>query len=161
MPLTPEDFGSSFKTSLTRCGPDQPQVEAPFFVRTLREHLVSSPRHCRSSPRGFRPTSIRTSTWLLQEYMARDGRSADVLGVAGGRGFSMSKTLSDLVSFREGHEQAPSEGPVEYVNIHLDGDPILACVARGLHLVRDPSRLWPSSSVRTTISPRPISSSSK
>ena len=74
----------------------------------------------------------------LETYLAEPGRSAELHGVSGVQNYN-DAGLTRLASSSganlfEGHGPAP--GPVQYNNVSLDEE-VLACVHRGLYLIRD------------------------
>ena len=72
----------------------------------------------------------------IEDYLAAGNRTSVVMGVVGLGGF-MGKGLADLVAPHSGFGGAANQGPVEYANVELDGDKVVACVERGLFLVKD------------------------
>ena len=70
----------------------------------------------------------------LEALMTRPGRTADVVGVAGGQKRFMQLSLSDLVN--ESHFRP---GPVEYENLAVGPGRTHPCVLYGLVLLRDES----------------------
>ena len=72
----------------------------------------------------------------LDDYLSRPGREAELTGVAVENKRFGSIGLSDLLSRPAGRGPL-AEGPVDYVNFHLDGDRVLSCVQFGLYFVRD------------------------
>ncbi len=72
----------------------------------------------------------------MEAYVAGEGRSSELFGVVGLHGFG-SKGLAELVKPAGGFGGDPKEGPVEYANVTLDNDRILASIERGLFLIRN------------------------
>lgn len=134
--INPEEFGASFKDFLDQMRTQKKPGDAPFFTRTLREHFAAEPAVLPIVSESFPPNEHPNIHLALEAYTASDGRRADVLGVGGTGGFR-DKGLSDLVAPASGFGGAADQGPVQYANVTLDGDRVLACVARGLFLVRD------------------------
>jgi len=134
--INPEEFGASFQDFMDQMRAQKKPAEAPFFVRKLQEHF------------GMEPASLPVVSELLprhnqanlhlamEAYVAGEGRSAELLGVVGLHGFT-GKGLSDLVTARGGFAGEAKEGPVEYTNVTLDEDRVLACVESGVFLIRD------------------------
>jgi hypothetical protein len=143
MNLSPQDFGSSFKTFLDQMAAQGP-TEEPVFVRYLRKHFDQDPAALPIITETFEKHEHPNVHLALEDYLSRDGRSAELLGVIGSQSFT-GVSMSDLVTpSAKGLLGGASlnEGPVQYVNIPLEGDQVLTCVQRGLHLIQDgPRRL--------------------
>ncbi len=75
----------------------------------------------------------------LDAYVAGEGRGVDLLGVSMENKRFMAVGLSELATWGGGLVPRPPlvEGPVDFVNLHLAGGRVLACVQFGLYLVRD------------------------
>lgn len=136
MAITPEEFGVSFKDFLDQMRAQKKPGDAPFFVRKLREHFAAEPMGLPVVSEAFPPHDHPNVHMAVEGYTASGDREADVLGVAGQGGY-MGKGLSDLVAPAGGYGGGAEQGPVQYANVSLDGDRVLACVKRGLFLVRD------------------------
>jgi hypothetical protein len=136
MAITPEDFGTSFKGFLDQMRSQKTPEEAPFFVRKLRDHFGVEPSGLPVVSDSFAPYDHPNVHLAIEHYLARDGRSAEVLGVTG-RGSLGRAGLADLVATQTGYGGSPSEGPIQYANVPLDDDRVLACIRRGLFLVRE------------------------
>ena len=138
MNLTPEDFGSSFKTFLDQMAAQGPTQES-VFVRRLTDHFGATPATLPIIAETFEKHEHPNVHLALEDYLARDGRSADLLGFLGSQPY-MSASLSDLVAPPSKGLMGGTpigEGPVQYVNIPLGGDQVLTCVQRGLYLIKD------------------------
>ncbi len=136
MAINPEDFGVSFKGFLDQMQAQKSPVEAPFFARKLQEHFSVDPALLPVVSDSFAPHDHANIHLAIEHYLARDGRSAEVLGVAGGGPFG-ARGLSELVTAHQGYGAAPAQGPVQYANVTLADERVLACVRRGLFLVSD------------------------
>jgi hypothetical protein len=136
MAITPEDFGASFKGFLDQMRSQKTPDDAPFFVRTLREHFGAEPARLPVVADSFATYDRPNIHLAIEHYLAQDGRSAQVMGVTGSSGFR-GTGLADLVASETGYGGSPAEGPVQYANVSLGGDRVLACVRRGLFLVRE------------------------
>lgn len=136
MAINPEEFGASFKGFLDQMRAQKTPDDAPFFVRTLSEHFGAEPSGLPIVSESFRPHEHPNVHLAVEAYAAGDGRRADVLGVGGG-GFLRDKGLADLVAPTGSMSGAADRGPVQYGNVTLDGGRVLACLQRGLFLVRD------------------------
>lgn len=104
------------------------------FEKRLRFHFGSDPATLPIVAESFGKHEQPNLNLAILDYLDRPGRSAEVVGVAG-QGRFMGRSLSGLLSASEGFGGAPGEGPVEYINIPLDGGRMLACIERGLYLI--------------------------
>ncbi len=59
-----------------------------------------------------------------------------MIGIAGGQ-HMMGQGISDLVAPKAAWGGELTQGPVQFENVTLDGEKVLACVERGLYLVTD------------------------
>jgi hypothetical protein len=138
MTLRPEDFGASFKTFLEQMASQGPSQEPP-FLRHLRTHFGTEPTTLPTIVEKFEKYEHANLHVSIEDYVAHEGRSAQILGILGHDGYR-GVSLADLVapsgSSLMGRE-GPTEGPVQYVNVRLDGDRVLSCVQCGLYLIRD------------------------
>jgi hypothetical protein len=135
MAITPEDFGSSFKDFLDQMRAQKRPEDAPFFMRRLREHFDAEPSGLPVLSESFGRHDHPNIHLAVEDYLSREGRSAQVMGVSGQASY-MGKGLADLLN-AQSYAGAAVEGPVQYANVALDGDRVLACVEQGLFLVRD------------------------
>lgn len=118
--------------------PAPPVLDRRFFVHRLREHFGTEPKALPVISESFAGYDHPNVHIALEEHLAGDGRSAEVLGVS--CEYAISRIgLSDLVAPGNRHSE-PVEGPVIYANVPLEGGRVLACIARGLYLVRDGGR---------------------
>src|SRR6185436_10901962 len=72
----------------------------------------------------------------LTTYLAADGRAFELYGVSVANDHS-GIHLAQLAQPETNEWAKPREAPVEYTNIALHDDQMLACVQRGVYLVRD------------------------
>jgi hypothetical protein len=89
--LTPEDFGVSFESFL---------VESPGLPVVLNS---------------LAPYDHPIVHLAIEHELAHEGRSAQMVGVAGQAGFG-GKSLADLIAGQHGYVGAPTEGPVQYAD---------------------------------------------
>jgi hypothetical protein len=134
MPINPDEFGASFQGFLDQMRTHKKPEEACFFDRKLREHFDADPATLPIVSQVLPKNSQPNLHLALEEYTSRDGRSAEVLGVAGRAGF-MDNGLAEL-GVQGPHGGSARQGPVEYSNVSLDGERVLACIQQGLYLVR-------------------------
>ena len=137
MPISPTDFGASFKGFLDQMSATAP-VEEPIFRRRLREHFGCEPNELPTLSEKFPAHDhANVHSALAAELEGADG-SVATFGVIHPHPY-MSATFSMLAApgkpgLTGGDGLA--EGPVEYVNIPLDDDRVVACVQSGLFLLR-------------------------
>jgi hypothetical protein len=113
--------------------------DAPFFERKLREHFGVEPSGLPVISNSFAPYDHPNIHLAVEAYLAQEGRSAEVLGVTGPTGFG-GAGLADLAAAQHGYGGPPTEGPVQYSNVTLGDDRVLACINRGLFLIREGDR---------------------
>jgi hypothetical protein len=136
MAINPEEFGESFLGFIDQMRSHKKPEEGPFFVRKLRDHFGTDPSALLVLSESIAKHDHPNLHLALESYLAGSGRSFEVLGVVGPKGF-MGKGMADLVAPHSGFGGSATQGPVEYANVALDGDRVLACAQRGLYLVRD------------------------
>src|SRR5690348_13178521 len=97
----------------------QGPAEESVFVRRLTDHFGRPPATLPIITETFEKHEHPNVHLALEDYLARDGRSAELLGILGSQPYA-STSLSDLVApppkgLMGG---APAgEGPVQFVNI--------------------------------------------
>ena len=136
MAINPDEFGASFNDFIDQMRSRKKPEEAPFFVRKLRDHFGTEPS---ALPIVSQPVLLHDHPNLhsaIESYVAASNRSAEVLGVVGLSGF-MGNGLANLVAPQSNFGGSANQGPVEYASVDLDGDTVVACVERGLFLVKD------------------------
>lgn len=139
MTLDPKEFASSFKGFMETMS-SQKVEEDPFFLSKLREHFDQDPTKFPVITEEFPKYDHGNVFLAIEDFMAEPGRSAAMLGFLSELGGYHTPTLSELVTPGSSSlygRPAPQEGPVQYVNIYLDGDRSLACVKLGLYLISD------------------------
>ena len=153
--LSPEQFAVSFSRFLEAV--TSSASPSPFAER-LSAHLGSDARTVPVLSEEFATYEHPTLQRALDELLASPGRTYERLGLAGQNKRFMSLSFSDLLSGRE-----LAEGPVDWVNVHLAGGEVLACVQFGLFLVVDaadrrsavfvagPTQHGPESSLRVEV----------
>ncbi|HEY2158388.1 MAG TPA: hypothetical protein VGH33_22350, partial [Isosphaeraceae bacterium] len=139
MAITPEDFGASFKDFLDQMRAQKKPEDDPFFVRRLRGHFDAEPAGLPVVSESFARHDHPNIHLALEDCLAREGRSSAVIGVSGQAGY-MGRGLADLVGASNHFGGGAVEGPVQYTNVGLDGERVLACVERGLFLVNEGDR---------------------
>jgi hypothetical protein len=109
--------------------------DALFFARRLWEHFGADPATLPVVSQTVPKNSQPNLHLALEQYVAGENRSAEVIGVAG-RGVFGETGLADLLS-PNAQGNVPRQGPVEYANVALAGDRALACIEEGLFFLRD------------------------
>jgi hypothetical protein len=135
MPINPDEFGASFQGFLDQMRAHKKPEEGPFFERKLREHFGADPASLPILSELFPKAAQPNLHLALEQYISTENRSAEVIEVAGWIGF-MGQGLADLMT-PSIHGTSARQGPVEYTNVTLDGDRLLACIEEGLFLIRD------------------------
>ena len=135
--LSPAHFGAAFKAFMDAVLAEARPPGGPLFER-IQAHLGTDPTHLPVITEEFDSFEHPNVQVALDAYLSGAGRRATLVGVAATNKRFMAFSLSDLVS-RSDLPGAPplAEGPVDYVNIHLAGDRVLACVQFGLDLISD------------------------
>jgi len=140
--LSPEHFGVAFKAFLDTVVASAGPPASPLLER-IRAHLGSDPSQLPVVAEEFDSFEHPNVQVALEAYLAVGQRQATLLGVAAENKRFAALSLSDLLVRVPGWGRPPlGEGPVDYVNVHLPGERVLACVQFGLYLVQDgPTRL--------------------
>lgn len=132
-----KDFGASFKGFLDQVAREAP-AEAPFFRRLAEEHFGANPSQLTTVSEGFSGSEHPNVQRALDAWLAVDGRTHRLLGVAGAdhlayMGLSAASLLAEQsAGFMGG--AAPTEGPVRYDTLQLEGEQSLSCIQQGLVL---------------------------
>lgn len=136
-PLDPAQFGSAFKAFMEAVVNAPTQMTSPLLER-IRAHLVVDPTQLPVIAEEFDSFEHPNLQLALDEYLSRQGRRGDLLGVAAENKRFMSSGLSDILSAGS-RVSNPSlnEGPVDYINFRLSGGRVLSCVQFGLYLLQD------------------------
>jgi hypothetical protein len=137
MNISPNDFGASFKGFLDQMSAAAP-AEEPIFRRRLREHFECDPNELPTLSEKFPPHDHANVHSALEAEFAGADCSVATFGVNNPHPY-MSATLSMLAAPGKAGlmgDGGPDEGPVEYTNITLDDDRVIACVQSGLFLVK-------------------------
>lgn len=136
-PLDPANFGSAFKAFMEAVTEAAAPPRSPLLER-IRAHLGGDPTQTPVTTEEYDTFEHPNVQVAMNAYLAGPGRQADLVGVGADNKRFMAFGLSDLLSRGHHHGMPPlSEGPVDYVNIHLAGDRILPCVQFGLYLIYD------------------------
>ncbi len=135
-----ENFGASFKGFMDHMAAQAP-AEDPVFLRVLREHFSAEPSAFPVVGEKFEGSDHPNLQRAIDSYLSSNGRSGRLLGITGDQAFAYGMIgLSQLImSAKSGLWGGASvaEGPVQYVNIGLEDDKVVACVQCGLYLITD------------------------
>ena len=129
------DFATTFKGFMEHMTAHA-DVKDSVFLRRLREHFRTEPTSLPVVGEKF-PGADHANVHQAVDALVRKTESCDVVGVASPHGYGVD--LSTLVS-PEGSERfgvGVAEAPVQYVNLPVDQDQVLACVQSGLFLLRE------------------------
>ncbi len=136
-PISPKDFGASFKGFIEQMARESP-AEEPFFQRRLRDHFGADPAKFAIVAEKFSDANHPNLHLAIESFVTASGRTFELVGVSSEAAAFMGISLASLVSgtgAMRGIEAA--EGPVTYTNVQLDGDRVLACTQLGLYLIRE------------------------
>jgi hypothetical protein len=134
--ISPTDFGASFKGFLDQMSAAAPPEE-PVFRRRLRDHFGCEPNELLTLSEKFPAHDHANLHSALEAEFSSADCSVATFGVINPHPY-MGTTLSTLAAPAKAGlmgNQGPAEGPVEYANIKLDDDRVVACVQSGLFLV--------------------------
>lgn len=135
--LSPARFGTAFKAFMDAVLDQAAPRSSPLLDR-IRAHLgadLTALPVIAEELDSFEQPNVQVA---LDAYLQVDGRQATQVGIGVYNKRYMSISLSDLIGGEATFGRSgPTEGPVDYVNFHLDGDRVLSCVQFGLYLIRD------------------------
>lgn len=133
---SPREFGLLFKRFLDDIVNRAEAPEGPLAKR-LREHLTGDPMKMAVFSEEFERFEQPNLQIAMEAYLERPGNEAQLIGLSAENKRNWGLGLSDFVN-RSTSQYGPrlAEGPVDYVNFHLEGDRVLSCVQFGLYLVR-------------------------
>ena len=137
MSISPNEFGASFRGFLEQMSTAAP-AEEPTFRKRLREHFEQEPDKLPTLTEKFEPYDHANLHLAIESELSESKCAVKMLGIISPHEF-MGASLSQLVAPAKSGmwgDSSPSEGPVEYVNIALEDNRVLACVQSGLYLVK-------------------------
>ena len=123
-----------FKQFIDAIAAEASSPSSPLLDR-IRAHLDAEPAQLPVIAEEYDPFEHPNLQVALDDYVARDGRKADLVGVAAANKRFMGWNLSDLMSWGPNMpgRSVLAEGPVDYVNFHLAHDQVLfLCPVRPL-----------------------------
>ena len=136
-PISPTDFGASFKGFMEQMARQTPPEE-PYFRRRLLEHFGSDPAKLAIVTQKFSDADLPNVHLAVEAYTLAPERSCELLGISSDAPAFMGISFAQLISpggMMRG--ASATEGPVTYANVALDGDRVLACTSLGMYLVRE------------------------
>ena len=136
-PISPKDFGASFKGFMEQMARQSP-TEEPFFQKRLREHFGADPAKFAIVAEKVSDANHPNLHLAIEAFVTAPGRSFELLGISSQTAQFMGMNLAQLVAGGGAMRgDPPDEGPVTYTNVALDGDRVLACTQLGLYLVKE------------------------
>jgi hypothetical protein len=132
---SPEEFGLLFKRFLDDIVNRAEVPEGPLLKR-LRAHLGGEPMHMPVISEEFERFQQPNLQVAMDAYLAQPAHSAELIGLAAENKRSWGLGLSDFVNRGTSpYSLRLAEGPVDWVNFHLDADRVLPVVQFGLYLL--------------------------
>jgi len=129
------DFAKSFRAFMDAMVREAQDAGRDALVARLADHLGTDPAGLAIYAEEFEPFERPNLQVALNTHLARAGVSHDLVGVALENKRYMGVSLSDLMA--QGAYRGVRPGPVDYVNFHLAGGEVLACVQYGMYLVTE------------------------
>lgn len=130
-PISTNAFIASFKEFMDKAVEQVPEG-VPVFLRALRTHFAAEPARLPTVREEFEKADHPNLHLAITSLLERDGWSSNLLGFVV-LNDQMGVKFSNLLHSHPGWEA--KEGPVEYINIMLHDDRVLACVQAGLYLI--------------------------
>ena len=138
-----QEFGASFKGFLDHIATQAP-AEDPIFLTRLRKHFSAEPAVFPVVSEQFEASDHPNVQKALEAYFSERNCSTELLGIIGDQAFAYTGTsLAQLIMpARAGlwGGATVTEGPVQYVNLPLEDEHVIACVQCGLYLIGDGER---------------------
>ena len=131
--ISPAEFGTAFKRFVDAMNAEAAKETSPLLER-LREHLGGDPGRMPIVSEDFDNYEHPNVQVALDKVLYSDGRSADLVGISVPNKRWQQLAFSDLLAPSNPYGRM-TEGPVDYVNFHLEGERTLPCVQYGLFFV--------------------------
>jgi DNA polymerase III delta prime subunit len=128
-------FGASYQAFMEAVHNAAAPRESPLLER-IRNHLgsdIATLPVITEEYDGFEHPNIQLA---MDDYLASPERTSELVGIAGESKRYANAALSDFLAWSN-RMVGLGEGPVDYVNFHLAGDRVLACVDFGLYFVEE------------------------
>jgi hypothetical protein len=113
-----------------------PVQDPPVFRQRLCDHFGREPTSLPIVSEQFKRTDHPNLHLALTAYLAVEGRSFELYGVSVANDH-MGMRLAQLAQDETNEWVQPKEASVEYANVALHDDQVLACVQRGLYVIHD------------------------
>jgi hypothetical protein len=130
-PTNTQDFITSFKGFMDKAVAQAPTDE-PVFLRSLRDHFGTDPKDLPTVKEEFAKADHPNLHLALTSLLGRDDWRFNLRGFVATNDH-MGVKFSNLLNAQYGW--VAKEGPVEYINITLHDDRVLACVQAGLYFI--------------------------
>jgi hypothetical protein len=127
------EFASSFKRFIDAMNAEAAKEASPLLER-LRTHLGGDPGRMPIVSEDFDNYEHPNVQVALDKVLYSEGRTADLVGISVPNKRWQQFAFSDLLAPSNPYGRI-AEGPVDYVNFHLDDERTLACVQYGLFFV--------------------------
>ncbi len=137
-PISPTDFGASFKGFMQQMASQGP-TEEPFFRRRLTEHFGTDPAKLTIIGEKLRDSDHPNLHLAVEAFISAPGRTSELLGISSDAtlgGITLAQLVAPSSAGLMGGK-TPMEGPVKYVNLELNDEKGMACTLLGLYLVKD------------------------
>jgi hypothetical protein len=128
-----KSFASAFKTFIDAMNAEAAKETNPLIER-LRAHLGSDPGRMPIVTEDFDNYEHPNVQVALDKVLYSNGRNADLVGISAPNKRWQQFAFSDLLAPGNPWGRI-AEGPVDYVNFHLEDERTLACVQYGLYFV--------------------------
>ena len=138
------EFGASFKGFLDQMAAQAP-AEEPVFLKRLRTHFSAEPTTFPIVGEEFEPSDHPNVQRALESYIQERDCSTELVGITGDQMFAyggggLAQLIKAGPSGMWGGGPAATQGPVQYLNIALENDQVIACVQCGLYLISEGDR---------------------
>jgi hypothetical protein len=134
--IPPDAFIASFKAFMDQAVRQAQPEEEQIFRQRLRAHFGQEPTSLPVLTEHFKRADHPNLHLALTAYLDASGRAFEIYGVSTANDH-MGIRLAQLAQQETNEWAKPKDAPVEYTNIALHDDQVLACVQRGVYLVRD------------------------
>jgi hypothetical protein len=138
-PATVNDFLATFRGLMDQAARQAPPEEEPVFLQRLRAHFGQEPTQLPILSEQFKRADHPNLHLALTAYVSAEARAHELYGLTMPNDHA-SLRLVQLTQSEPNGWGRPREAPVEYVNVPLQDEEVLACVQTGLYLIRDGDR---------------------
>lgn len=132
-----KDFGASFKSFMQTMTSQTPEEESAFALR-FRQHFRQDPTRLPVVSEKFELSDHPNLQVALDSLLAAPSHAHELVGMISEHQYldiSLSRLVAPTRSSLWG-STGIEEGPVQYVNLTLEGDRVLACVGCGVYFIR-------------------------